>query len=473
IVSTFDILVAHWWLATTHMLCSKVLNRSAFRLSPPRSLFPARHPWVSRPHIRCAGVSRLADIPTVSTPPHLLPSSSSDLAEPAGDGYKPPPLELWHRDSLLLGGWLRCEPGRCLHVAVLLSGGVDSSLALQLLVAAGHHCKAFYLQIWFQAYVAPWLPSHWLSLKRSVTPLLHTKQVCDSLGVNLEVVPMTSAYWDRVVSHSVSEIRAGRTPNPDVMCNTHVKFGAFFDYLDAQQGQPSAAPATKQQQQAQQQQEQRGKEQQQGLEGWQGPQQERQQQQQQGQSLGQPVAGAKANMGHGKRLHDYPFDRVASGHYARVLRSPTAAASAEPATPAATPCTNSLFNPSHQLSQQPSLSSHPSDNSSGSDSDISSGGLHASTCSEYEEEQHQKQEQHSAVQLGSLAGNLPGGQLPGQAKQGGQLAQQGREAGEAGQAALLCLTPDAVKDQTYFLAHLSPSQLSRALFPLGALTKAQ
>jgi tRNA U34 2-thiouridine synthase MnmA/TrmU len=44
----------------------------------------------------------------------------------------------------------RCEPGKQLNVAVLLSGGVDSSLALRLLVAAGHKCKAFYLQIWFQ-----------------------------------------------------------------------------------------------------------------------------------------------------------------------------------------------------------------------------------------------------------------------------------------------------------------------------------
>eukprot|EP00983_Pelagomonas_calceolata_P109030 1159516-Pelagomonas_calceolata.AAC.13 len=45
----------------------------------------------------------------------------------------------------------RCElNGPRLNVAVLLSGGVDSSLALRLLVAAGHRCKAFYLQIWFQ-----------------------------------------------------------------------------------------------------------------------------------------------------------------------------------------------------------------------------------------------------------------------------------------------------------------------------------
>jgi NH3-dependent NAD+ synthetase len=44
----------------------------------------------------------------------------------------------------------RCETDKKLQVAVLLSGGVDSSLALRLLVSAGHSCRAFYLQIWFQ-----------------------------------------------------------------------------------------------------------------------------------------------------------------------------------------------------------------------------------------------------------------------------------------------------------------------------------
>lgn len=51
---------------------------------------------------------------------------------------------------LLLSFPSRCEPGRPLNVAVLVSGGVDSSLALRLLHAAGHRCRAFYLQIWFQ-----------------------------------------------------------------------------------------------------------------------------------------------------------------------------------------------------------------------------------------------------------------------------------------------------------------------------------
>ncbi len=54
-----------------------------------------------------------------------------------------------------------------------------------------------------------------------------TPQVCEDAGVELENVPLTTQYWDRVVSHSVSEIREGRTPNPDMLCNSRVKFGAW------------------------------------------------------------------------------------------------------------------------------------------------------------------------------------------------------------------------------------------------------
>jgi len=59
-------------------------------------------------------------------------------------------------------------------------------------------------------------------------------QVCEQQGVPLSVVPLTDAYWERVVSHCVEEIRSGCTPNPDVLCNSRVKFGAFYDHLQAQ-----------------------------------------------------------------------------------------------------------------------------------------------------------------------------------------------------------------------------------------------
>lgn len=156
-------------------------------------------------------------------------------------------------------------------------------------------------------------------------------QVCEKEGVPLNVVPLTDQYWDRVVADSISEIKRGRTPNPDILCNSRqvfpstrtkpnssveihtnrspfqfppvipvsaacrVKFGAFYEFLESDGG------------------------------------------------------------------HD--FDRVASGHYARIIRE------------------------------------------------------------------------------------------------------------EGGEEVQLALTPDANKDQTYFLAHLSQQQLSKAMFPLGNLTK--
>jgi tRNA-5-taurinomethyluridine 2-sulfurtransferase len=62
-------------------------------------------------------------------------------------------------------------------------------------------------------------------------------QVCEQLGVPLTTVPLTKQYWDRVVSHCVKEIHSGRTPNPDVLCNSRVKFGAFFEYLQTHPAQ--------------------------------------------------------------------------------------------------------------------------------------------------------------------------------------------------------------------------------------------
>lgn len=146
----------------------------------------------------------------------------------------------------------------------------------------------------------------------------------------MEMVPLTNEYWDRVVSHSVAEIRAGRTPNPDMLCNSRVKFGAFYDYLEKNHGQS--------------------------------------------------------------------FDRVASGHYARVVRAPSAQGHTDTA---------------------PAQSSHF--------------------------EQRAESHQHTSTS-----------------------GAQGSD-----EVARLAMTPDAIKDQTYFLAHLSQRQLSRVMFPLGGLTKPQ
>ncbi|CAI9768627.1 unnamed protein product [Fraxinus pennsylvanica] len=120
-----------------------------------------------------------------------------------------------------------CLPNKKpLNVAVLVSGGVDSSVALRLLHAAGHSCTAFYLKIWFQEdFENFWSECPWEEDMR------YAKAVCDQVNVPLEVVHLTHEYWTNVVSYIIDEYRHGRTPNPDVLCNTRIKFGAFMDAL--------------------------------------------------------------------------------------------------------------------------------------------------------------------------------------------------------------------------------------------------
>src|SRR5579872_3809497 len=112
-----------------------------------------------------------------------------------------------------------------MKIAVLLSGGVDSSVALKLLLEQGHEVTAFYLKIWLEdelSYLGdcPWEED-----------LSYVERLCNQLGVPLEVVPLQKDYFDHVVSYTIAEIKAGRTPNPDIFCNKKIKFGLFFDYL--------------------------------------------------------------------------------------------------------------------------------------------------------------------------------------------------------------------------------------------------
>jgi tRNA-5-taurinomethyluridine 2-sulfurtransferase len=113
-----------------------------------------------------------------------------------------------------------------MKIAVLVSGGVDSSVALRLLKDQGHDVIAFYLKIWLEdelAYLGdcPWQED-----------LSYVEKVCKQADVPLKVVSLQKEYWDRVVNYTISEIKAGRTPNPDILCNSRVKFGAFLDCID-------------------------------------------------------------------------------------------------------------------------------------------------------------------------------------------------------------------------------------------------
>ena len=239
-----------------------------------------------------------------------------------------------------------------------------------------------------------------------------TVQVCNQFDVPLEVVPLTEQYWKRVIEHCVREIRAGRTPNPDVLCNSRVKFGAFYEHLEKR-------------------------------------------------------AGAA-------------FDRVASGHYARIERPdacPDSYASDQSTAEAmnggagasvaeANDGSNSAQAGSGSAGKSPHISTMDmrhlqarvsaaaaADGASAPVSSEASGG-HAAAAS-VDAAVHARWHSNASA---SLSTALP----------------------EAGPASTLTappvrlrMTPDAIKDQTYFLAHLSQAQLSRALFPLGHFTKAQ
>ena len=109
--------------------------------------------------------------------------------------------------------------------AVLVSGGVDSSVALRLLQEQGYEPTAFYLKIWLEDELAhlgvcPWQED-----------LSFVEAVCKQAQVPLEVVSLQKEYWDRVVSSTLKELKAGRTPNPDILCNQRIKFGAFYDKI--------------------------------------------------------------------------------------------------------------------------------------------------------------------------------------------------------------------------------------------------
>lgn len=112
-----------------------------------------------------------------------------------------------------------------MKIAVLVSGGVDSSVALRLLKDEGHELTAYYLKIWLEDELSflgecPWEDD-----------LAYVRAVCEQASVPLEVVPFQKEYWERVVSYTVNEVKEGRTPNPDMLCNARIKFGAFFDFL--------------------------------------------------------------------------------------------------------------------------------------------------------------------------------------------------------------------------------------------------
>jgi tRNA-specific 2-thiouridylase len=111
-------------------------------------------------------------------------------------------------------------------VALLLSGGVDSSVALRLLLQQGYNVVPFYLKIWLEDELAHLGECPWED------DIQMCRQVCEQAGVDLQIVSLQDEYHQRVMQHTLNEAAMGRTPNPDILCNSRVKFGCFLEYLE-------------------------------------------------------------------------------------------------------------------------------------------------------------------------------------------------------------------------------------------------
>lgn len=109
-----------------------------------------------------------------------------------------------------------------MRVVVGISGGVDSAVAALLLKHAGHEVTGVFMKNWEEDDTAEHCTAE--------EDLRVARAVCAHLGIPLRTVNFSAEYWDRVFDYFLAEYRAGRTPNPDVLCNKEIKFRSFLEH---------------------------------------------------------------------------------------------------------------------------------------------------------------------------------------------------------------------------------------------------
>jgi tRNA-specific 2-thiouridylase len=107
-------------------------------------------------------------------------------------------------------------------VVVGMSGGVDSSVSAYLLKEQGYQVEGLFMKNWEEddndEYCA------------AAEDLKDAQAVSDKLGITLHTINFAAEYWDNVFEYFLAEYKAGRTPNPDIMCNKEIKFKAFLEF---------------------------------------------------------------------------------------------------------------------------------------------------------------------------------------------------------------------------------------------------
>ncbi|MFC5591101.1 tRNA 2-thiouridine(34) synthase MnmA [Sporosarcina soli] len=108
------------------------------------------------------------------------------------------------------------------RVVIGMSGGVDSSVAALLLKEQGYDVIGIFMKNWDD--------TDEFGVCTATEDYEDVIQVCNEIGIPYYAVNFEQQYWDKVFTYFLEEYKAGRTPNPDVMCNKEIKFKAFLDH---------------------------------------------------------------------------------------------------------------------------------------------------------------------------------------------------------------------------------------------------
>jgi tRNA-specific 2-thiouridylase len=110
------------------------------------------------------------------------------------------------------------------RVIVGMSGGVDSSVTALILQQQGYQVEGLFMKNWDEDDGTEYCTAK--------DDLADAQRVADRLGIKLHTANFAAEYWDNVFEHFLAEYKAGRTPNPDILCNREIKFKVFIEYAE-------------------------------------------------------------------------------------------------------------------------------------------------------------------------------------------------------------------------------------------------
>ena len=107
-------------------------------------------------------------------------------------------------------------------VIIGLSGGVDSTIAMKLLKDSNYNVEALFMKNWDEDDDS--------SGCNALEDLKYAREACDKLQIKLHTANFSDQYWNNIFLDFIEEYKKGYTPNPDILCNKHIKFKVFLEY---------------------------------------------------------------------------------------------------------------------------------------------------------------------------------------------------------------------------------------------------